>query len=230
MCCSKEQNNAQPASCKRDNILTANEGLARVGKEQQKLDSGQEKPAKIDEDFYIKMDTEIYLFHNKKNDQIYAIELGPDDLNSAWLFEPSRYPEVFVPGYKGYEIAGIFAGVFGEYKVEDPQYFFKKKLEYGGAIDSKYFTTKLGVKLGMSSSEVVKIYGPPASIEVVSNDPKISRYKWQIYGEDEAKLYSTIDKKKVCPGEDFGVDYEVDFVKNKETDRAIIIYIWDHIP
>jgi len=182
----------------------------------------KEKPS---EDLYIRAYGDIYLFRSKKGDQIFAIEPCCDGADSIWLFWSDHYPKEFIPGYRGAE----YGGTLGHYTVKDPAYFFKKKLEYGGTIDSKYFITQRGVKLGMSYSEVVKIYGPPDAREIVSKKPKISRYKWQIYGTYEAGQDPKIPKENVCPNMEIGTDYYIDFKEKKPSDQAIIIHIRHHV-
>jgi len=208
----------------KDQLGSPSENIAKLYERSNRLKSSNRVKVIPTEDIFIEAYWDVFLFNNKKGDQIYAIKYSVEDLGDRWLFLPDHYPMELIPGYNYHQ----YDGPLGHYEVKDPVRFFKKKLEIAGAIDDKYFITKRGVKLGMSSSEVINIYGEPDYKQVVSEKPQITRYIWVIYDKYEGKG-AVILKGTVCPKIEVGADYNIYFKKVNSADQAIIIHIEDHV-
>lgn len=185
----------------------------------------------LDEDLFARIDTKVLIFTNGNNNHIIGYQGTGDGSQTVLIFSKNEIPKELLERYEGlyfhYTIGGIL--------IKNEKETIEKKIQYAYELDSKYFTTKKGARLGMSSAEAIKIYGPPDSIEVIKKKPKTVRYKWEIYGGWEVKNMGEIEggkipKGKICENLDFGADYIIDFRQMKNKDEAIFIFIDHHIP
>jgi len=146
---------------------------------------------------------EFVFFQGKNNNQIIVLQIYTDfhKLN-IFLFGKENIPEMLVNFYS-------YGG---------PNSVDKNKIK----IADENFITKKGAKLGMSSKEIIDIYGLPHFIEIIKFNPeKKLRFKWQLLGIASASHFGNIPKEKVCEKIDVLYEISIDFIN----DKAVMIHI-----
>jgi len=194
-------------------------------------------------DEFIKNFAEITLFKDMNGD-ILTLYLCCEGGGLSILFNKNNISDFFLDRF-----IGLGAG---EWVIKDrkaSRKFFDRKIYFAKTkpVNSKYFHTKKGIKLGMPSSEVAKVYGPPRSKKMVKKNPLVIRYIWENWGKLEMEGYREAHVKdgfffaqigadteeikklgKYCPELSQGRTIYIDFKKTAESDEAIFIYIDIH--
>ena len=163
----------------------------------------------------------VPFFISKDNNQIIYIEICCAHFHKLhiYIFDKINIPQELLDLYNMNYKKG--------YLKEDAVTYIKNRIENAIRVDSKYFITKKGAKLGMSSKDIVSIYGTPHYIEIVKFKPKkILRFKWKVFGFTEADHFGNIPKENVCKQLECNHEISVDFVD----DKAVVIHIENEVP
>jgi len=223
--CQDRQNIPDPCMPADKPVLTGDMVGETMGKSYQLFKDKLMQGQKADEDFLIQIYDEFIVYRNQK--QILGVAPCPDSpLCTIFLFYSDNIPETIALKYQG---LGSHSGL-GNLRISDGRKFVQKKIEFAEQIDLKYFSTNKGIKLGMKSSDVVKVYGPPQAKGAIKTPPKTIRYSWESYGKSEAEFLTNVPKEKVCPSMDWGQHIYVDFQQSKIGEKAIFINIRDKAP
>jgi hypothetical protein len=211
-----------PRCDKIDLIYIPNSAYKEIGR---KIEYYGNKPVKkLDEDYFVSIDNEIYIFLDKNSDQIIGLELCCDGAQTVFIFNKDKIPDKIVKYYQGKGYSGGMS-----YHIEDGRRFIEKKIKYGTVLDSKYFMTKKDAKLGMTTVDAINIYGAPDSEKVISQNPKTTRYTWEIAGKYDGPDYKNVHKDKNCDSLDSGYDLLIEFQQENENEKATFIFIEHHI-
>jgi hypothetical protein len=176
----------------------------------------------------LKADSSFHVFKNGNN--IYLVSTCCDGTQTICICDKEYCPNIFKTWFRFYK-----EDDFGYFNVKDAKQFYKGKAKYANILNSKYFISKKGIKLGMNPEEVINIYGEPDEKEIIGRNPKIVRFKWFVYGKGEAadlkkETNKIIYDKQICTNIFYGADYYVDFVINNDQEAAVLIYISQHNP
>jgi len=188
------------------------------------------------------IDDQPYIFKERGGNQIMVFDPCCDKAGTVFIFRNDQVPAYVINRYKGRTYGGMQFQTH-----EDVKAFIAKKIDSGKEIEKSYFISKKGIKLGMSSSEAAKIYGPPLSRSVIDKNHKITRYTWENYGRVELEGYTGAHVKDgylyadtgdqpdketklgiFCPDVPQGVTIYIDFQPTAKDDEAIFIYMEHH--
>jgi|GEM_PF-2725800 len=146
-------------------------------------------------------------FKNKDNNEIIALRLYTDYHKlEVLIFPKNNIPERLIEHYD-------FHYKHKQIK-KRPIAYIEERIKNAFEIESKYFVTKKGIKLGMNAKKVMQIYGVPDVVEIISVRPqKRVRYKWHVFGDYEK--FEEIPKEKSCKEAGEGYDSFLEFLNGK---------------
>ena len=143
-------------------------------------------PSKINDDvlarYYYSEEPTVFFFRKKSDNQVLILQTITDyNRADVYYFKLNNITP---------EIEGVFeAGPYpyrppypsdAEIEIHNKKAFIKKKIIYAPIVADKYFTTKKGVKLGMTYKEVIKIYGKPKEQTFLDHDKTKKECFWKI--------------------------------------------------
>jgi len=179
------------------------------------------------DDLLIKSDDSLFFFKNIENDQIIAVDITAG-AQTIYIFHNKLLPNILLNRYNELIAENNrISTTEGDILNITPKRYLLKKTTYADTLDIKYFRTRKGVSLGMTSNEIKNIYGPPNEIKE-EKAHNIRRYIWHVYGK-----YDEFSKNKnttKCDNIDEGYDYIVDFKKHDDRDEAVFIFIEHRMP
>jgi len=235
---------ANTSICKvQDDFNIPIEKLYEMRREQQELVLNGD--AQRDQEYRIKTYDQLYIFKEKDGNQIMILSPCCDQpTGTVFVFITGNVPPFVIDYYMPLLYQEADLEIISD---ADVKKFIEKRSNYGKEIDESYFKSRNGIKLGMPSSEVIKIYGPPLSKTVIDQNHKITRYTWENYGQDELEGYRGAqvrdgyfyaktgvqpDKETrlgtFCTDVPQGVTIYIDFQPTVKGDKAIFIYMDHH--
>ena len=116
----------------------------------------------------------------------------PEEIPDIFIFDINQFIPLEVK--ERYE-ACYELGSFKESPIEHIQMMVNKSLK----LPSKYFQTEKGLRLGTNVNEVLKLYGKPDLIEIISFKKKILKFKWEVYGSEYFDYFKIIPTDLICP-------------------------------
>jgi hypothetical protein len=132
----------------------------------------------------------VHIFKNKSGSQaIVLVTMTDQGLNSMDIFEINKITEDLYPFDYPFKDKICPLSHTGCVKITDKKKFFRKTVKYATIISDKYFSTKKGIKLGMTYNQVIKILGKPDKKKIdKKNKAKVQCY-WEIYVIDVPNQY-----------------------------------------
>ena len=171
---------------------------------------------------------QLFVFATSGSDQIMIVEPCCDSSRNTILKKDYVPPKIE-------EISFICVGEqFNKPSCDHSSIYpyIKERITSAPTVNSKYFKSRLKLKLGMEMIEVSRVYGQPDSTKEIQKEPVIIRAKWEVYGTDETEgadgNKNTYPVNQFCDNVSIGYTYIIDFEKDKDKANAIMIHIAPH--